>query len=54
MCIRDSVNIASILSLHTLPHSAVYSATKAFVLAFSRGLQAEVEGTGVKLSLIHI
>ena len=28
------VNIASILSLHTLPHSAVYSATKAFVLAF--------------------
>lgn len=47
------VNIASILSLHTLPHSAVYSATKAFVLAFSRGLQAEVEGTGVTVQSVH-
>ncbi|MGO4405827.1 SDR family NAD(P)-dependent oxidoreductase [Bosea sp. RAF48] len=47
------VNIASILSLHTLPYSAVYSGTKAYVLAFSRGLQSELEGTAVKVQSVH-
>lgn len=47
------INIASILSLHTLPYSAVYSGTKAYVLAFSRGLQSELEGTGVKVQSVH-
>ena len=35
------INIASILALHTLPGSAVYSASKAWVLSFTRGLQEE-------------
>lgn len=47
------INIASILSLHTLPYSAVYSGTKAYVLAFSRGLQSELEGTAVKVQSVH-
>ena len=46
------INIASALALHTLPFSAVYSGTKAFVLAFSRGLQQELAGTGVKVQVV--
>ena len=46
------VNIASVLAVHALPISAVYSGTKAFVLNFSRGLQAELAGTGVKVQLV--
>ena len=41
------INIASALSLHALPISAVYSGTKGFVLNFSRGLQQELANTGV-------
>jgi short-subunit dehydrogenase len=33
------INIASILALHALPGSAVYSASKAWVLSFTRALQ---------------
>ena len=33
------VNIASVLAIHSLPVSSVYSGTKAFVLNFSRDLQ---------------
>jgi uncharacterized protein len=40
------VNIASVLAIHSLPVSSVYSGTKAFVLTFSRGLQDELAGTG--------
>lgn len=47
------VNIASILSLHSLPVSAVYSGTKAYVLAFTRGLQSELEGTAVRVQSVH-
>jgi short-subunit dehydrogenase len=46
------INIASVLGLHTLPFSAVYSGTKAFVLAFSRGLQQELADTGVKVQVV--
>ena len=46
------INIASILAVHALPVSAVYSATKAFVLQFSRGLQGELAGTGVKVQAV--
>lgn len=46
------INIASVLALHTMPVSAVYSGTKGFVLNFSRGLQAEVAGTGVKVQIV--
>lgn len=46
------INIASALALHTLPFSSVYSGTKAFVLAFSRGLQQELADTAVKVQVV--
>jgi short-subunit dehydrogenase len=46
------VNIASVLAVHALPISSVYSATKAYVLQFTRGLQGELAGTGVKAQAV--
>ncbi|MFT7776506.1 MAG: SDR family oxidoreductase [Roseateles sp.] len=46
------INIASVLAIQYLPVSAVYSGTKAYVLAFTRGLQNEVAKTGVKVQLV--
>ncbi|KQV85591.1 SDR family oxidoreductase [Rhizobacter sp. Root1221] len=46
------INIASVLAVHALPISAVYSGTKAFVLQYSRGLQQELAETGVKVQLV--
>lgn len=46
------INIASVLAIHALPISAVYSGTKAFVLQYSRGLQQELAETGVKVQLV--
>jgi uncharacterized protein len=46
------INIASALALHTLPFSSVYSGSKAFVLAFSRGLQQELADTAVKVQVV--
>jgi len=47
------INLASVLSVFSLPYSAVYSGTKAFVMVFSRGLQAELAGTNVKVQSLH-
>ncbi|MFZ6674652.1 SDR family NAD(P)-dependent oxidoreductase [Undibacterium sp. Xuan67W] len=46
------INIASALSVHALPISAIYSGTKAFVLQYSRGLQQELTETGVKVQVV--
>ncbi|MGY2147481.1 SDR family NAD(P)-dependent oxidoreductase [Pseudomonas azotoformans] len=46
------INVASVLAIHALPISAVYSGTKAFVLQYSRGLQQELAETGVKVQLV--
>jgi short-subunit dehydrogenase len=46
------VNIASVLAIHSIPVSSVYSGTKAFVLQYSRGLQQELAETGVKVHLV--
>ena len=46
------INVASILAVHALPISTVYSATKAYVLQFSRGLQQELAATGVKVQAV--
>jgi short-subunit dehydrogenase len=46
------INIASVLAIHALPVSSVYSETKAFVLNFSRGLQDELANTGVKVQVV--
>ncbi len=41
------VNVASTAAFQPVPHMAVYGATKAFVLSFSRALWAEVRDRGV-------
>jgi hypothetical protein len=41
------LNVASLLSFLPFPYYSVYSATKAFVLAFSETFAAELEGGGV-------
>ena len=46
------INIASVLAVHALPVSSVYSGTKAFVLNFSRGLQQELASTGVRVQVV--
>lgn len=43
------LNVASLLSFLPFPYYSVYSATKAFVLAFSETFAAELEGTGVQI-----
>jgi short-subunit dehydrogenase len=46
------INIGSVLGFHTLPISSIYSGTKGFVLNFTRGLQEEVAGSGVRVQLV--
>ncbi len=46
------INVASVLAVHALPISSVYSATKAFVLQFSRGLQQELAATNVRVQSV--
>ncbi|WP_431103018.1 SDR family NAD(P)-dependent oxidoreductase [Roseateles noduli] len=46
------VNIGSVLGFATLPISSVYSATKAFVHLFTRGLQDELQDSKVRVHLV--
>ncbi|MEJ7832212.1 MAG: SDR family NAD(P)-dependent oxidoreductase [Nocardioides sp.] len=46
------VNIASLAARIPVPGSAVYSATKAGVLAFSEALDAELAGQGIRVAAI--
>jgi short-subunit dehydrogenase len=46
------INVASVLAVHSMAVSAVYSGSKSFVLAFSRALQAELAQTGVKVQIV--
>ncbi|MBY3446249.1 SDR family NAD(P)-dependent oxidoreductase [Rhizobium laguerreae] len=46
------INVASVLSFHALPISAIYSGTKGYVMNFSRGLQQELAETNVRLQLV--
>ncbi len=46
------MNVASLLSFLPFPYYSVYSATKAFVLAFSETISAELEGTGVVVTTL--
>jgi len=46
------INIASTLSIHARGETALYSGTKAYVLNFSRGLQAEFAHSGVRIQVV--
>lgn len=46
------INIGSVLGFHFLPVSSIYSATKGYVLNFTRGLQQELAGTNVRVQLV--
>lgn len=46
------LNVASLLSFLPFPYYSVYSATKAFVLAFSETVASELEGTGVTITTL--
>lgn len=46
------VNVGSVLALHALPITTLYSATKAFVLTFSRGIQQEVKDDGILVQAV--
>ncbi len=46
------VNLASALALNILPPGALYSATKAFVLALTQGMQLDLPGKGVRVQAV--
>lgn len=46
------MNVSSLLAILPFPYQSVYSATKAFVLAFSETLAAELEGSGVVVTTL--
>lgn len=46
------MNVASLLSFLPFPYYSTYSATKAFVLAYTETIAAELEGTGVVVTAL--
>jgi short-subunit dehydrogenase len=46
------VNIASAMALWTMPTTAVYSGTKAYVLMLTRGIAEEVAGQGIQVQAV--
>ncbi len=46
------INVASVAAFTLLPTSAMYSSTKAWMVAFSRILAAELKGTGVRVQAL--
>jgi uncharacterized protein len=46
------INIASIGAFQPLPGSAVYGASKAFVLSFSEAIRTELRGSGVAVTAV--
>lgn len=46
------INMGSIASFFPVPEFAVYAATKAYVLSFSRALRAELKGRGIRVTVV--
>jgi short-subunit dehydrogenase len=46
------INIASVVALFPERFNATYSASKAYVLSLTQSLNAELEGTGVKIQAV--
>lgn len=46
------INVASVSAFGPTPHSPTYSASKAALVNFSRGLQSELRGTGVSIQAL--
>lgn len=46
------LNVGSLLSFFPFPRYSAYAASKAFVLSFSEGLQAELAGSGVTVTCL--
>jgi short-subunit dehydrogenase len=46
------INVASTAAFQPVPHMAVYAATKAYVLSFTRALWSETRGTGVRVLVV--
>ena len=46
------INIASLAAFQPLPGSAVYAASKAFVLSFSEAIRTELRGSGVTVTAV--
>jgi short-subunit dehydrogenase len=46
------INVASMAAFQPLPGSAVYAASKSFVLSFSEGIRTELRGSGVTVTAV--
>jgi uncharacterized protein len=46
------LNVGSMAGFFPIPYKSLYSASKAFVLNFSKALQCELQGTGVNISVL--
>ena len=46
------INIGSVMAFHAMPVTSLYSATKAFVLTYSRAIQQEVSGSGIHVQAV--
>ena len=46
------VNVASLAAFQPLPGSAIYAATKSFVLSFSEAIHTELRGSGVTVTAV--
>jgi hypothetical protein len=46
------INVSSLAAFGPLPYKTIYPASKAFIYSFSRGLNRELRGTGVKVIVV--
>lgn len=46
------LNVASMAAYYDIPYKGIYSASKKFVLSFSRSLNKELEGSSVKITVL--